>query len=140
MGYNLRFILLLLVAAFAAAPIAVYVAHRQSVAQTRITAEQITGGNVDRGKLAIAHYGCGACHMIPGVSGASGVVGPSLDSIAERAMIAGKLANGPDNMIRWIRRPQAISAGSGMPDLGVTEREGRDIAAYLYTLRKLSPS
>jgi hypothetical protein len=25
---------------------------------------------------AVAHYGCGSCHIIPGVSGASGLAGP----------------------------------------------------------------
>jgi cytochrome c2 len=140
MPYNLRFVVLLLVATFATAPIAVYVAHRQFVAQTRIMAEQLTRGNVDRGRLAVSHYGCGACHSIEGLPGASGVVGPSLDGIAERAEIAGKLANDPANMVRWIRAPQQISPGNGMPDLGVSAHDGRDIAAYLYTLRKFAPS
>jgi cytochrome c1 len=38
-------------------------------------------------------------------------------------------------MLRWIREPQEVSPGSVMPEMGVTEQDGRDIAAYLYTLR-----
>jgi cytochrome c len=35
-------------------------------------------------------------------------------------------------MVRWIRHPQQLVPGSGMPDQGVTGREARDLAAYLY--------
>jgi cytochrome c2 len=78
-------------------------------------------------------YGCGGCHRLAHIRKASGVVGPSLDGIAVRAMIAGKLGNKPDNMERWIRDPQAVSPGTAMPDLDVGERDARDITAFLYT-------
>jgi hypothetical protein len=38
-------------------------------------------------------------------------------------------------LIRWIRRPQEVVPGNAMPDLGVTEHDGRDTVASLYTLR-----
>jgi cytochrome c2 len=139
MPYNLRLVIALLVAAFLTAPVSLYVLHRQSLGSTRTTAEQLTRGDADRGRVALTRYGCGACHAIDGVSGAKGDVGPSLDGIAQRAEIAGRLSNTPDNMIRWIRQPQEVDPGNGMPDLGVDERDGRDMAAYLYTLRELTP-
>lgn len=92
-------------------------------------------GNAQNGVLEIQAYGCGACHTIPGVAGADGVVGPPMNAIARRSFIAGKLRNTPDNLVRWIQHPQAINPGNGMPDMGVTESAARDIAAYLYTLR-----
>jgi cytochrome c1 len=46
-------------------------------------------------------------------------------------MLAGRLPNERDNLVRWLREPQALKPGSAMPDLGVTERDARDIAAYL---------
>jgi cytochrome c1 len=64
---------------------------------------------------------------------ALGRVGPSLDGIALRAMIAGKLANSPDNLRRWIRDPQAVTPGTDMPDLSVGDGDARDITAFLYT-------
>ena len=64
---------------------------------------------------------------------ASGAVGPPLDGIAARAIIAGKLDNRPDNLERWIRDPQAVNPGTAMPDLDVGRRDARDIAAFLYT-------
>jgi cytochrome c1 len=38
-------------------------------------------------------------------------------------------------MIRWIQNPQAVDQKTAMPNLGVTDAEARDVAAYLYTLR-----
>ena len=93
-----------------------------------------TGGDPRRGKLAIRQYGCAACHTIPGVEGATGLTGPPLDRIASRPWLAGRLDNTPENLMRWIRDPQGIAPGTAMPDLRVTEQDGRDIAAYLYTL------
>jgi cytochrome c1 len=48
-------------------------------------------------------------------------------------IIAGKLANNPPNMEQWVRDPQHVSTGTAMPDLGVGERDARDITAFLYT-------
>ena len=82
-----------------------------------------------------AQYGCPACHTIPGVKNANGNVGPPLARIGERTYIAGMLRNTPPNLVRWIREPQAVVPGNAMPDMGVSEADARDIAAYLYTLR-----
>ncbi len=98
-------------------------------------AAAMTGGEPGRGKGLVRKYGCESCHTIPGVSGADGTIGPPLDGIAKRAYLAGRLPNEPQNMIRWIRDPQAIEPGSAMPEMGVGEQDGRDIAAFLYTLR-----
>ena len=94
-----------------------------------------TGGDPDRGKLAIEKYGCSACHKIPGVAGPKGMVGPPLDHIASRAYIGGKFANDPETMIKWLQDPTAMNKETAMPALGVTEPDSRDIAAYLYTLK-----
>lgn len=103
--------------------------------EVRLKAAQLTGGDPHRGPALIRKYGCSTCHVIPGVRGADGQVGPSLEGIAGRVYLAGRLPNTPDNMQRWIQDPQGIERGNAMPNLGVTERDGRDIAAYLYTLR-----
>ena len=93
------------------------------------------GGNPDAGKVAIAAYGCGACHTVPGIRDARGLVGPPLDHFARRGFIAGQLPNTFDNLVRWIESPQSVEPGTAMPNLGVPEPLARNIAAYLYTLR-----
>lgn len=93
------------------------------------------GVNPARGRELIQSYGCGACHSIPGVAGARGLVGPPLDNIGERRTIAGKLANTPDNMAHWVQAPQSVWSGNDMPDQGISSADARDIAAYLETLK-----
>lgn len=97
-------------------------------------AAALTGGDPGRGPRAIRAYGCGTCHTIGGVPGATGKVGPVLDGLAERAYVAGVVPNTPGNLIAWIRAPRAIDPKTAMPDLGVRPQDAADIAAYLYTL------
>jgi cytochrome c len=59
-------------------------------------------------------------------------VGPPLNGLSNRIYIAGRLPNTPRNLIRWIRYPQQIYPGNVMPDLGISNHDARDIAAYLY--------
>jgi cytochrome c1 len=66
---------------------------------------------------------------------ADGTIGPPLGGFGSRIYIAGVQQNTPENLARWIARPQEVQPGNAMPDLGVTEPQARDIAAYLYTLR-----
>ncbi|MEH3121359.1 MAG: c-type cytochrome [Sphingomonas phyllosphaerae] len=124
---------------FAASVVAAIVAggamFAQSRTRTRIMAEQVSGGSSAAGRVAIAAYGCGSCHVIPGIAGANGQVGPPLTKIAVRASIAGKLPNDPAAMTRWLEHPQAVVPGNDMPEQGVTRRDARDMTAYLYTLK-----
>jgi cytochrome c2 len=92
-----------------------------------------TVGDPSRGEAMFIQYGCGSCHGLKHVRKATGMVGPPLDGIAVRAIIAGKLPNQPDNMVRWIRDPQQVTPGTAMPDLHVSGRDARDITAFLYT-------
>jgi mono/diheme cytochrome c family protein len=85
-------------------------------------------GDVERGA-------CNACHTIPGITSSFPNVGPPLAGIGGRSLIAGKLANTPDNMVRWLRRTHEVDALTAMPEMGVTEQDARDIAAYLAMLR-----
>lgn len=87
------------------------------------------------GKALIRSYGCGSCHTIPGIYSARGVVGPPLFFFSRRTMIAGELPNSPENLVKWIENPQAVEPKTAMPDLGLTDSQAHDVAAYLYTLR-----
>ncbi|MBV8904941.1 MAG: c-type cytochrome [Acidobacteriia bacterium] len=97
--------------------------------------QQLTAGDPKIGEHLIYTYACGSCHVIPGVAEATGTVGPPLQGIGSRIYIGGVLINTPENLFRWISKPQEVYPETAMPDLGVTERQARDIAAYLYTLR-----
>lgn len=79
-------------------------------------------------------YGCTGCHTIPGIPGADGRVGPPLTAMANRAYVAGVLPNTPDALVRWIRFPTEVNPRTVMPDMGVTEADALDMAAFLATL------
>ena len=96
-------------------------------------AAAMTGGDPDRGEAMFIKYGCGSCHGLKHVRRATGAVGPPLDGIAVRAVLAGKLDNTPGNLQSWVRDPQQVSPGTAMPDLNVGGRDARDISAFLYT-------
>jgi len=88
-----------------------------------------------RAKTLIENYGCTACHSIPGVPGPKGMVGPPLDHIGSRTVIAGKFPNNPDTMARWIRNPQALDPQNAMPNLGVTDVDAKEMARYIESLK-----
>jgi cytochrome c2 len=132
---SLRFVLVLLLLAAITGVASVAVIYRQDADRTRTTAEELTGGNAKAGKAAFAQYGCGSCHQIDGIPGAAGMVGPALGSFAGRSEFAGHRPNQPDSLISFIRRPQEVVPGGGMPDQDVSESAAKDIAAYLYTLK-----
>jgi cytochrome c len=136
MHYSLKLALGLIVLCVIAGIASVAGIYGQDFRQDRVTAEALTGGKVAAGRVAMTRFGCGACHQIPGVSGAEGRVGPSLAGFATRTTIAGVLGNDPASLQRWLRHPQQVVPGNGMPDQGITDAEGRDLSAYLYTLKR----
>jgi cytochrome c len=77
---------------------------------------------------------CAACHTVPGVASARGRVGPSLAGFAHQQILAGKFANNPANLRRWIQHPQAMQPGGVMPEMGLTDAQAKIIADYLDTL------
>nr|WP_245431299.1 c-type cytochrome [Rhodoplanes roseus] len=95
-------------------------------------ARAMTGGDPERAPDLIRRYGCAGCHTIPGIPGADGQVGPSLDGLRRRVYVGGVALNRPDDLVWWIVDPQAFSPRSAMPATGIAEAEARDVAAYLY--------
>ena len=95
---------------------------------------RVRNADADNGRLALRSHECGVCHLIPGVPGAVGRVGPTLAAYSRFPYVAGKFPNEPELLIRWIRDAPALAPQTAMPAIAVTEQEARDMAAYLYTL------
>lgn len=106
-----------------------------SSASAESRASWAAGGDATRGAKSIQERGCGTCHVIPGIRGAKGLVGPPLQWMGSRVYIAGRVANDAETMVHWLQSPQAIDPLTAMPNLGLSEQEARDITAYLYTLK-----
>lgn len=88
-------------------------------------------GDPVRGKIAVTQYACQACHIMPDVIGAKVYIGRPLTGFAGHKLIAGRLPNNHRNLERWLLDPQQIDPATAMPDMGLSERDARDIAAYL---------
>jgi cytochrome c2 len=95
--------------------------------------DPLSGGNPQVGRQLLERYGCAACHEIKGVPHARSQVGPSLKQIRDASYVAGVLPNSAGNLEKWIMHPREIDPKTAMPDLGVTQAEARDMAAYLYS-------
>ncbi len=100
-------------------------------------AKRVIDGDAGRGRRLVAsgQHGCVACHAIPGIRQARGVVGPPLHGLADRSFIAGRLPNepafsSPSSRMRRRSCPKRHAA----PRL--SEAQARDVAAFLYTLRR----
>ena len=92
-------------------------------------------GDAKNGKLLLRQFGCGSCHSIPGVAAAVGHGGPPLAAVGRRTYIAGGVPNTPENMARFIMKPQQFDPRTKMPDLDVGDAHARDMVAYLQTLK-----
>jgi mono/diheme cytochrome c family protein len=105
-----------------------------SLAETPAASADSLRGDDGRARLALRQYGCNGCHRIPGVTGSDANVGPPLEGLARRRLIAGRLDNTPANLAHWLRAPNEVKPGTAMPALGVSEEHARLMAAYLSRL------
>jgi cytochrome c len=97
--------------------------------------QRVPGGDAERGRQALAAYGCGACHTIPGVPAANARVAPPLVDWGSRTTILGLVPNTPERLVEWIVDPRSLRPGTTMPTIGVGREDALHMAAYLYTLR-----
>jgi cytochrome c1 len=91
----------------------------------------LSQSNSGPGPALMVRYGCAGCHVIPGVPGARGQVGPSLEGFGSRLYIGGAVANSSSDLVKWLIDPRMIDPRSAMPATGISEEEARIVAAYL---------
>ena len=94
------------------------------------------GGGVDSAaaETLFIGKGCGACHVLSTVPGAVGTIGPALDGVASRDLIAGTLEVSLDNFKTWLANPAAVKPGTAMPALGLAAEDIDVLATWLMTL------
>jgi cytochrome c oxidase subunit II len=90
---------------------------------------------VSEGRRVFEITACINCHAVAGTV-AKGRFGPDLTHLMSRETIAaGAAQNTPENLRRWIQKPDAIKPGSLMPAMELNDRELDAVTAYLETLR-----
>ena len=78
---------------------------------------------------------CWTCHVIPGVSNAVGVIGPSLAGYGSKAKIIELLDLNAANLKRWLKNPQEIKPGTAMPAAAALSDTELDVVVeYLLSL------
>lgn len=112
----------------------VLVAALAGCAQERDYRPRVHSGSAERGEMTLVRLECGACHVIPGIAGAVGQVGPSLAAYSSRSYVAGKFPNEPEALVRWLIDPPAMAPQTAMPAVPMSDQDARDMAAYLYEL------
>jgi len=95
-----------------------------------------------QGVRVILQRGCGSCHTIPNIPGASGTIGPNLGpnngipQLSQRKSIAGGAVqnNSVEDLAGWIEDPPSKKPGTAMPKLGLSHDEAVAAATYLYSI------
>jgi mono/diheme cytochrome c family protein/cytochrome c551/c552 len=104
---------------------------KESEDQTCPTPTEAKPYSIEEAQVTLRQYACDTCHIIPDMVGPLTHVGPSLENWHRRKLIAGVLPNTRENLVRWIRDPQAVSPHTLMPDLDVSEAHAHTMARYL---------
>ena len=87
------------------------------------------------GRKVFERTACINCHAVAGTA-ANGRFGPDLTHLMSRDTLAsGVAANTPENLRRWIARPDDFKPGSLMPPMGLTDQQLDAVTAYLASLR-----
>jgi cytochrome c oxidase subunit 2 len=105
-------------------------------------AEPATEALAAEGQQLFESQTCINCHAIDGYEAAAGGaaaevrIGPNLTHFASRNKFAGGIfdVDDPEQLAAWLRNPQAVKAGSQMPNLGLSDEQIDALSAYLYTL------
>lgn len=88
-----------------------------------------------RGEQVFLGNACAACHRLRGTRAAARI-GPDLTHLMERSSLGAlTIPNTRSELNRWIRDPQHSKPGNRMPKLHLSERDWRDLMAYLEGLR-----
>ncbi len=97
-------------------------------------------GDPSKGPALLVSKTCGTCHMVKGVKGAAGNIGPALDGIATTAATRVAGLDAEAYLHQSIEQPQAFVVPKYqpvMPALRTTlsDQEYADLIAYLLTLK-----
>jgi ubiquinol-cytochrome c reductase cytochrome b subunit len=89
-----------------------------------VNAPAVTAQSVLAGRILYDKNGCNACHSI---HGKGGTVGPELTHVGSK--------RNADWLLRHFKDPQAMSPGSIMPKVTLQEKELKELADYMMSLK-----
>jgi cytochrome c oxidase subunit II len=87
------------------------------------------------GRRVFESNGCVNCHTLGGTI-ANGRYAPDLTHLMSRATLAaGATTNTPENLRRWLQKPDSIKPGAHMPAMQLNPQDIDQLVAYLVTLQ-----
>lgn len=93
------------------------------------------GALATQGQQTFDRLTCGTCHAIAGTRH-NGRAAPDLTNFGSRQTIsAGVLSNTPENLVHYLRNPQAVKPGVLMPNFGLSDDDIAALVAYLEGLK-----
>src|SRR5690606_805342 len=107
---------------------AIVVSCLAGCAPSRESFVRLPNADPEQGRVEMKNYSCGVCHVIPGVRGARGQVGPTLESYAKRVYVAGKFQNEPQLLAQWIQDAPSLASETAMPAIDMSDEQARNMA------------
>lgn len=90
-----------------------------------------TNSTAVAGRRVFEQFVCANCHSINGLS-TNATAGPDLTHLGGRQTIgAGVISNSFDNLVRWLKDPQAIKPSCLMPSFNLTDQQAGQLALFL---------
>jgi cytochrome c2 len=111
---------------------------------TETRADSLYDSDATEGKRIFEAKGCATCHRFTGAGTlAAGPLPPGVD-LGRGVRYAPDLRHArarlqTGTLVKWIRTPEAIEPKTAMPNLGLTDREARAVAAFVLTTPLAEP-
>lgn len=105
-------------------------------------------GDAKRGRERYGALGCGVCHRFYAEDvppSATLAITLSPEALATGIALAPELSVTrqrfrADALVPWLRAPQALKPGTPMPDFKLSEKDARDIAAWITSVPLMAPT
>ena len=111
------------------------------ITRGEITASLPGADNLARGKRLVVEHGCLGCHKY---RGRGGVLGPDITYVGEKTVhdYDFRHVHGEHTVENWLfthfKSPAAVVPNTLMPEMGLSDEQARDLAAYMISLKRKS--
>lgn len=98
----------------------------------------LAGADLGKGRALLDTKGCGSCHTFGGVAAIAASAPPAMDGreFARGHTLAPDLRATRERMsakqlVAWLKDPKGVKRDTPMPNVGLSDVEARDLAAYI---------
>jgi cytochrome c2 len=111
-----------------------------------LSAPELAGADLGKGRQLLETKGCGSCHSFTGVAAIPSSAPPAMNGkeferghrLAPDLRFARDRMS-PTKMVAWLEDPKSIKSDTPMPKIALTKTEVRDLAAYVLGVELTPP-